>query len=179
MDWLHAQQWKHAHLPVLQESAQWCLKCRWKLEHKSLSRWSWKGGGRRRRRRKRRNKESVTWTFPYTYPVEPNVCEVSSVTDWVLGESMGEDWPTIHPSHLWDEGKEEVMSAWWHDGLQPCGHKIHPLTACFFTAGYLNSESWAWKIILKSYVFSCSSLSCIFFSLLSFKACMIRYDTTG
>lgn len=30
-------------------------------------------------------------TFARIYPVEPNVCGAASVTDWVLGESMGED----------------------------------------------------------------------------------------
>ena len=46
---------------------------------------------------KKKKKESsaasrdVTWTFAYTYPVEPNVCGAAAVTDWVLGESMGDD----------------------------------------------------------------------------------------
>lgn len=35
--------------------------------------------------------EHVKWSFAYKYPVEPNVCRAALVTDWVLGESMGDD----------------------------------------------------------------------------------------
>lgn len=49
---------------------------------------------------------AMKWTFAYIYPVEPNVCGAASVTDWVLGESMGDDYPSIK---VQDEGKRN----WW------------------------------------------------------------------
>lgn len=45
--------------------------------------------------------------FADAYPVEPNVCGDVSVTDWVLGESMG-DGLTI--SHNPNEGNSELWS---------------------------------------------------------------------
>lgn len=45
----------------------------------------------RQQKKRSHQQPAVTWTFAYTYPVEPNVCGAASVTDWVLGESMGDD----------------------------------------------------------------------------------------
>lgn len=40
---------------------------------------------------KTHQERALKWTFAYIYPVEPNVCGVALITDWVLRESMGDE----------------------------------------------------------------------------------------